>query len=334
MSTPQMSNPFLGGDPIEEEDLGAFMGEDSDGPSGFSLPKAQEPVEETEETEEVAEEQPETVESAPETAETEPETAETEAEPKDIRIPKARLDQEATRRRAAEAKARELEAQLARLQGQKPGEPPAAIKIDIGDKARTMFDKALDGDIDTANATFNEIINSIVQNTVEAVRNETMAKVPEAIQATLTSQTLQGVIDDLENNYEMFRTGAEQFNQDLVDDTLAMQEAFIKRGYDPAQAMRKAADTALKEHYPDLFTPKAPEPVAETPPAAPKATRSPKDVQRNVTAAQQQPPELPGRQPTGDADFAQLQSRLNELSDEELDALPEATLRRLRGDFL
>jgi hypothetical protein len=177
---------------------------------------------------------------------------------------------------------------------------------------------------DAANAAFTEILSSVVQNAVDTVRNDTLAQVPQMMQSTLQGQTLEQAITELESTYDVLRAGSETFDQALVDDVLALQRAYMDRGMPPADALKKATRMGLQDHYPDVLAPAA---TVVPPPPPPKPSR---DVARNVQASQQQPPELPARQDTGELD--RLMSRVTELSDDELDALPESTLRWMRLD--
>ena len=53
-------------------------------------------------------------------------------------------------------------------------------------------------------------------------------------------------------------------------------------------------------------------------------------MQKKLEAAESQPPELQGE---SNADRGEATLDVNKLSEDEFNALPEETLRRLRGDF-
>jgi len=66
-----------------------------------------------------------------------------------------------------------------------------------------------------------------------------------------------------------------------------------------------------------------------TPEAQPAVKNT--DIRKKVAAANSQPPQLPG---DAGASRGEPSIDLNTLSQEEFDALPEATLQRLRGDIM
>ena len=272
------------------------------------------------------------VEAAAEEAEPEPED-----KPKTHMVPKSRMDQEAARRRAAESRLNELQQQLdspqAAAEAQRTFED---MDIDFGDDAKQMFDRALDGDIDTANELFTSMIRKVAtttaNSTAQAVRNEFDNTLVQNEQANSEA----GVIEVLESSYDVFNPGSEAFSQDAVAETIAMQNGFISQGYTRADAMQTAANYYLKMHDIPIAgdtPPTAPEETAAeaTPAPAPAPKRAKEDVERNVEAAQAQPP-------TVDTGRAEPQGApaldIARMSEEEIYALPESTLKRLRGDYV
>lgn len=257
-----------------------------------------------------------------------------EEEPqKPIMIPKARLDQEAARRRALENQLREMQARVATGEDT-PAEAAAELEtmeLDLGDTGKKMFDRVLEGDLDQANDLFSEIIRNAAtaaaQNGYEKARSE----MSNVVNQNAARSAEQVVIDSLEESYDFFRPADPAFDADAVNDTLAMQQGFIGQGYTPADAMMKAADFVIGAR--GLNAPAQELAPAPTPQEAPvlKPTRSAKDVQRNVEAQQAQPPAVQtGRSEPVKSDLPDITT----MSMEEIDALPEATVKRLRGDYV
>lgn len=348
---------YAGGDPIEEEDQGQLYDESvltplaqpQDEPEATPEPEPTEAAAETEPTAEEPEaaaeasEEPEAEAAAEEEPAQEEPAEEAEAvadEPEpatDVRIPKARLDQEAARRRAAENRLKELEQKLAAQQGQGPQPVTEAPQLDINisEKAKALGDTLLDGNMDKFSQDFNEIIADVVKQTVETVRADTAAQVTSAVQQGTQQNTLDSVIDRLENDYAVFRPNDPGFDADLVNEALAIRAGFESQGYTPADAMDQAAQYVLRMHKPELLepaAPAAPAPQQEAVPPRPAAAAE-KAVQQKVEAANQQPPELPqGQDERGASQFTH--DSVLTLTEEEYEALPESALRRLRGDFV
>jgi hypothetical protein len=329
---------FAGGDgsanaQAEKVDRGDFVEETAAAPT--EEPQTAETEPETEAlAEETPEETSETPEPTPETEETTDETAEeteqqAEPERKDpIQIPKSRLDKEIARKKALQNQVEELQR---RLQQQESGQPAqtAEFSFDPGDAPKQMFDKVLEGDLDSANQLFATMLQDAVKAGVQTATQNIDSRVQDQVRTVTRAQTEQEVAEDLENTYDFFRSGSETYDQGLVDEVLAIRDGFIGRGYEPADAMRQAADYVVRVNRPDMLVqtqeeaPSAPQPVAQT--------RNPEAVEKNIAAANQQPPTLPkssqGTKPPAIVD-------INALSEDEFAALPQATLARLRGDFV
>ena len=262
------------------------------------------------------------------------EVEEVEEKADSIMIPKARLDQEAARRRAAENRLKEIQSKM------NTGENTAMetkreleeLALDFGDTPKQMFDKILDGDIDTANELFSSILRKAATSAAQAGYNQARGEIGEVVQQRNYQEAEGDVIARLESEYDFFNPGSEAFSTDAVNETLALQQGFLTQGYTPADAMQVAADYYVRVHRPDLLQPQsAPQAEQKAPAPAPASNRT-KEVKRNLDANRQQPPSVPtsGGNETVTNDLPDIMT----LSEEEIDALPEATIKRLRGDFL
>lgn len=333
---------FYGGDPIEKEDLSSgdsnYVEEDNADPQ----PPEEEAVsaEVAEETEEVADTE------AKIEAEAKPE-GEVEAEAKgedskeesaeDIRIPKTRLDHEIARRRALEARLRELEKQAPARGTQQPTsapQEPPTFDIDTNEIKKAL-DKTLDGNLDDAVAALVGQFQRVGQEAYNRARTDAISDIDKTIDSVYTSrqneQTEQQVIDNLESTYDVIRPGSDSFDQDLINEIQALRDGFLGQNYAPADALRVAADYALNMRYPQLINTPESESEPEAKPPAPETRRNPQAIKRNAEAQKAQPPAMPSGTPTDDGPGV---VNLEQLTAEEYEALPESTRRRLRGDFL
>lgn len=358
---------FAGADPIEEENLSdgaAFLQADDGVPTVEDdvAPAVPEPVPtaNTDPEQETAAVPAEGATPPVESAETPPVETEAAADvpaeaPEDVdpdggaSVPSFRLAQESARRRTAEARVQEMEDYLNSLQQQpaatQPQQPaqqdvPAAtpegtsedaaalgeLSIDFGDNAKQMFDKALDGDIDTANQLFSDMVNEAATKAAQAAIAASPAASGQQDVSVAVEQQLQYnnmrndemvVIESLEQQVTAFNPNSPDFNKDLVNETLAIQNAYVQQNFTPADAMKRAASMTLAAH--GITVAAAPVPASDANSA---------QVQRNVAANNQQPPIVPvgAGNKVPDVDISAM-------SEEEFDALPEATIARLRGDF-
>ena len=105
------------------------------------------------------------------------------------------------------------------------------------------------------------------------------------------------------------------------------------QGYDTVDALSKAAKFVVKSYDLDY---------TDQPTGTLDAAQAPKkqvdevakkraEVDKKLKAAQAQPPELPGESSAARGERAM---DLSSMSEDEFNALPEATMKRLRGDIL
>ena len=279
---------------------------------GNEVPAEVEEVEEVaEEVEEVEEEAEEVEEEAEEVAEEVAEVAEPET--KQHMIPKRRLDDVVAKQRKAEQELVEMRKELAEAKAAASAKP----SVDIRALSKLRNEAILDGDLEKAADIDDEIIASTRQEAsapvdMEAVYAEVEAKIE--LKTTLTS-----VFSD----YPEFDTESDSFDEDLNSEALVFQQAYLNQGHSPAESVRRAADAAIRVLRPELLA------VKEAPKAAPKARKT--NVKGNVEAANAQPPKMQQGESGGKTTDAFVD--LNKLSDDEFDALPEATRARLRGDM-
>jgi hypothetical protein len=355
------ANLFAGADKIEDEDLGNF-GEYFDNPPPVpgATPEvvppvevapevaAEPPVEEAPPAELAAEEppvDPATAEAAPEIEPPPPVETEEEADQQETSVPSYRLAQEAARRRQAESYAQDMERQLqdAQQQLQQQVQPPvpqvpteqppqaaaAPQPIDLGDDPKQMFDKVLDGDLDKATQLFTDMMQKATAAQQQPVQQANIPT-PEDMKAVVAQQVHEmsmreaelSVIETLESKYEVFNPNSANFNKDLVDETLMLKNTYVGQSYTPADAMERASAMVLNMNGIATATPTAP--------ANPAAVPNTAAVKRNVDALNAQPPQMPaGAQQQGVPEI-----NINNLSQEDFEALPEATIARMRGDLL
>ena len=133
---------------------------------------------------------------------------------------------------------------------------------------------------------------------------------------------------ELEAAFPVFDANSESFDQDLTQEVVELRDAFITQNFDAVDALSKAVNFVVKSHDldgtdtgPALAQPDAANTI--------KADKKRREVGRKLKAAESQPPEMPGESSNARGEQA---VKVDNLSEDEFNALPEATLKRLRGD--
>ena len=227
------------------------------------------------------------------------------------RIPKSRFDEVNERRKAAERRAQELEARLAQH------DPSRAAQFDFVEAERKYMDAVIDGRTDEALYIRQEI------RAAEQAAFTTLAeqRANQARESTKAELEFDAAVAELNTTYPVFDPEADSYSQELVDEVLDLHAGFVSRGYSPAAALRKAATYVARANGLGT-TPEAPRTLDQ----APRAKKP--DVAKKLDMAAKQPPSQAGRSAASE-DTMDVDS----MSEEEFDALPAATLRRLRGDI-
>lgn len=233
---------------------------------------------------------------------------ETESEPDtgESFIPRARFNDINDKRKAAEQRARELENRLA--------QSIPASDYDFESREREYMDAVLEGDHTKALSLRRDIRAA----EMELARSVAAVQAQQAKESTKAELEFEQTIALIEADYPVFDQSNAAYNQELVDEALELHAGFISRGYSPAAAMRKATQYVAKAN--DLAPRSAVKPLAP-------ARKTPAVSQSKLDMAAAQPPVQ------GGISGGEVEPDYSRLSDAEWDALPAATVARLRGDL-
>ena len=306
----------LGEEPVEEPDDVEEVVEEVEEVVAEAAESPEEPVGEAEEP--AAEvEQPALADETPVTAE-EPASE----EPKRHMVPKSRLDEVLAKQKALEKQLDDL-----RAQKQEPGEAPEAYDFDA--KEVEYQNLVLDGEAQKAAALRKEI-RAAERAQLEY---EIGSKIGESVSQSQQATALQQAASELENNFPVFDRNSDQYNESYTQEVIDLRDAFIVKGENPVAALTKAAKFVLREY--DLVdmgeTAAAPSLSGQTAPRLDEVAKKRAEVSRKLKAAESQPPEMPG-----ESSSARGEKPLDiaSMTEDEFNALPEATLKRLRGDLM
>ena len=330
-----------GADAKTEEDVKPFEVD-------MNFEDTEEKVEEVEE-EEITEEEPATEEATEEVAEEqveEPVAQETESQPEETEqegvptddgqpvetvaeepeveepkapmVPKSRLDE-------VLAKNKEMQKRLQTLENETK-EEDTTPKYDFVAREKEYQELVLDGETDRA-AQLREEIRAAER---EQMMSEMQSKMGQTVQQDREAHELNKKANEIMEVFPVFDQKSKQFDERLANEVMELRDAFIFQGYGAADSLAKATEITLIRSKPELLEVE----TAGTTDAAPtlnKVVQEKKkqaNVSKKVAASQSQPPQMKGES-TQNKKIVDI----NVLSDDEFGALPEETLRRMRGDF-
>lgn len=237
-----------------------------------------------------------------------------EPAPKQHMIPKRRLDDVVAKQRKAEQELVDMRKELAEAKAAASAKP----SVDIRALSKQRNEAILDGDLDKAADIDDEIIASTRQEASAPMDMEAVyAEVEAKIELKTTLATVFGEYPELD-------TESDSFDEDLNSEALVFQQAYLNQGHSPAESVRRAADAAIRVLRPELLA------VKEAPKAVAKPRKT--NVKGNVDASNAQPPKMQQGESGGKTSSEMVD--ISKLTDEEFDALPEATRARMRGDLV
>jgi hypothetical protein len=261
---------------------------------------------------------PEEIEAAAAVAaegEGEGEGEEEEEAPAAHMIPKSRYDSAQKRARTAEARVKQYEEQASAATAAATADADTASTLDseLEELDRGIAQAQLDGDTDKV------VLLSKQARAVEKGIYQTMTETAAASAGTKAQESvkLDSLIDILEDQYDILNPDSDNFDEDKINEILDMQKAFVKNGETPSAAMLKSVGYIMPEQR---ITDEV-------------AGKRRTNVAKNLKAAEAQ---APGTTDTGvNSDTTGKKEEglnLEQMTQDEFDALPPETLKRLRGD--
>ena len=300
---------------VAEETVAETEQNENETDGDITAEETTEGTEESEETEESTEEPEPELEEAAELEE------EPEPEPKKPMVPKSRLDE-------VLAKQRKLQEQLDALSAEKEVVPsePAPEAYDFDSKELEYQEHVLNGETEKAVALRKEI--RVAEKT--QLEFEMSQKFSQHTEQSKEMDALQITASEIETKYPVFDKNSDSFSQEYTDEVLELRDAFISQGKNAADSLQKAVNFVVQTNAIKVVggesTLDAPAPKQTTDQVAKKR----KEVSKKLKAAETQPPDMPGE--TSSAHGEKVVD-ISSMTDEEFNALPAATLKRLRGDI-
>ena len=238
-------------------------------------------------------------------------------EPKAPMVPKSRLDE-------VLAKNKEMQKIIQNME-EKPAED-AAPAYDFVAQEKTYQDLVLEGETEKA-ALLRQEIRSAER---EQIMSEMQSKMGQTVQQDRELHELTKKASEIMEVFPIFNEKSKSYDEALTNEVMELRDAFIYQGYGAADSLAKATEVTLLSKKPELLQGET-APAVDPAPTLTKAVQEKKQkatVKKKVEASQAQPPEMKGESAKN-----KKVVDINVMSDDEFRALPEDTLRRLRGDF-
>lgn len=239
-------------------------------------------------------------------------------EPKAPMVPKSRLDE-------VLAKNKEMQKRLQDIEG-KEAEETKAPEYDFVAQEKTYQDLVLEGETEKA-ALVRQEIRSAER---EQIMSEMQSKMGQTVQQDRELHELTQKASEIMEVFPIFDEKSKAYDEGLTNEVMELRDAFIYQGYGAADSLAKATEVTLLSKKPELLQGET-APAVDPAPTLTKAVQEKKQkatVKKKVEASQAQPPEMKGESAKN-----KKVVDINVMSDDEFRALPEDTLRRLRGDF-
>jgi hypothetical protein len=233
-------------------------------------------------------------------------------------IPPAVLARAKERARAAEDKVAKYEAEKAAA--------AAATEnaYDFTTKEMEYMELVSDGELEKALAVRQEI--RAAERAEYAAEHE--STVTRATEVSRDNQDFDAAVADATSRYPELDTNSPSVQHELIDVVLDDHRAFVANGYSSAKAMERAVRiNALEAGLVDRTVKVEPQPPAE--PAKPlikPPNKELREAHKNAT-----PPDTTnaGKSPTAGESF-----NLDDMTEDEFDAMPPSRLAALRGDVV
>tara|TARA_Y100001938_G_scaffold96628_1_gene132179 strand:- start:12839 stop:13879 length:1041 start_codon:yes stop_codon:yes gene_type:complete len=237
--------------------------------------------------------------------------------PKAPMVPKSRLDEVLAKNKKMQKRIEEIEQKEAEAK-------EAAPTYDFDLKEQEYQQLILDGE----SAKAVELRNEIRKAEKDALMFDIQRQMGQTVQQNQAQQELQAKAAEIASTFSILDENSAEFNEEITREVMDLRDAFIVQGYEPADSLAKATEYTLAAKQPELLRPAEAKVATQSKEIAQKKQKA--NVKNKIAASKAQPPTLKGESASARGDKV---TDINTLSDDEFGALPEETVRRLRGDF-
>lgn len=247
---------------------------------------------------------------------------------KETMIPKSRLDAKNRQNKALQDRLDQIERdRIADAKSAKNDDARTVIEGELTDLDKAINTAIADDKMDEA-ADLRKQVRDKERELWQMDMDETAT---EATSEAREQVRLDLAIDHIEATYDEFNPDSDGYSQETVDKVQELRNGFVATGkYSATQALLRAMDFVLPKKAVEGINDAADDPEAK---AKKEEELRKAGLKKATDAANKQAPDSKG---TGDdADAAGIQDGINvdKLSYEDIASLPEATLKRMRGDI-
>lgn len=251
---------------------------------------------------------------------------------KDPVIPKARFDEVNRKAREREAALQQRIAELEK-QATKEVQVQDAAKLekeveDLEEEYQKLLD---DGKTDKA----KDVMRQIRLKERQIVTMEAEHKSERARVQAIEQLKFDNLVEKLETEYPVLNPDSDTFDEAKVEEVVFLRQSFERSGLSSSAALAKAVKYVLGDAQKKPDTKDEDEARDGIGSKKKVDERRKEQIKKNIDAATKQPPKL------GDAGMDSNKkgggidsSNVNDMTEEEFNALPAATKARLRGDII
>ena len=230
--------------------------------------------------------------------------------PKEPMIPKSRFDEVLAKQKALQKQLQEATNPVEKVE--------KAPEYDFSAKEIEYQEHILNGEAEKAAALRSEIRDAERQTMLFEVQE----RMGQTVQQSTEAVALQNKATELQTAHPELDETSANYNPDLTQEILDLRDAFMIQGFSGADALDKAAKYVLPP------APVVQEPAIDSTSQEVVQRKKVANTTKKLAAAESQPPTMKaGKQKT------EKKVDISLLSSDEFEALPDETLRRMRGDF-
>jgi hypothetical protein len=238
-------------------------------------------------------------------------------------VPKSRLDEVLAKNKKMQKRINEIEQAEAAAKAEAP-------QYDFASKEQEYQQLLLDGEMNQAAVVRNEIR----QAEKEAMMFEVQQQMGQTVQQNQEAQELQAKAQEIEQTFPILDQNSTTYDEGLTQEVMDLRDAFMVQGYGAADSLARATEYTLAAKRPELLSTAGDSSLQGNENVVTQEQvqerRQKTTVKKKVAAAKSQPPAMKGE---GAGERGEKPVDIDVLSDDEFMALPEETLRRMRGDF-
>ena len=230
--------------------------------------------------------------------------------PKEPMIPKSRFDEVLAKQKALQKQLQEATNPVEKIE--------SVPEYDFSAKEIEYQEHILNGEAEKAAALRSEIREAERKTMLFEVQQQ----MGQTVQQSTEAVALQNKAIELQAAHPELDENSANYNADLTQEIMDLRDAFMIQGFNGADALDKAAKYVLPP------APVVQEPAADSTSQEVTQRKKVANTNKKLAAAESQPPTMKtGKQKV------EKKVDVSLLSADEFEALPDETLRRMRGDF-